>query len=505
MMAGHNAGLMPRKPSRRPATASARVDERGSSSNGFKSIRSSLNGGHMASTSIGNAQLCQHMHQMGIPFTSSSTSQRKEDEESQSGTSSILPVKVKQDSFGSHRRSVSFLELVDRNSRGPSNSPDSTLEDIRRLVPDVPQDEPETSVTELAPRTSIVEPEVQQRKADVDPNTHSVLSQALGRIAELESSLEYYERACVDATFDSDFWQKEYNRLYDIMRIAEQKQEQMMVYIRRLEGRVKKEEKESEKEDTGKARKKADRSSAATIPIPAVQPVKGDVNSHSMLEIASSSASVTTTEDHSPLASHLPVMKGLKRVTSSSTMKSKEMFALDQTMTASSTSTTTQRKQINPICNPLIAPIMQDQLKLRELGSNWDQEKRNVISKWVKTAQVSNEEKQKSKRITTIERSLKEASNIQNANELFYKGWTIDSSPQEEEEEENKATIQTPSREEDVRGRHPFSIITNSALKARWADAGTNLGLDQEQNETQAYAGLQAHSRWRVWKANMGK
>lgn len=316
--------------------------------------------------------------------------------------------------------------------------------------------------------------------------------------------MEYYERACVDATFDSDFWQKEYNRLYDIMRIAEQKQEQMMVYIRKLETLLKVEEKRSGKEENGKACKKEDRSSAATLPIPVVQHVKGDVNSHSMLEIASSSASVTTTEEHSPLSSHLVAMKELKRVTSSSTMKSKEIFALDQTISASSTSTMTQKKHVQPITNPLIAPIMQEQLKLREVSSNWDQEKRNVISKWVKTAQVSNEEKQKSKRITTIERSLKEASNIQNANELFYKGWTIDSSPQEEEHGE-KASIKPLTREEDVRGRHPFSIITNSALKARWADAGTNLGLDKEQNETQAYAGLQAHSRWRVWKANMGK
>ena len=147
---------------------------------------------------------------------------------------------------------------------------------------------------------------------------------------------------------------------------------------------------------------------------------------------------------------------------------------------------------------------MENQLNLPQ-ASDWEQEKRNVISKWVQTAQLSNEEKEKSKRITTIERSLKEASNIQNANELFYKGWTIDSSPQREKVEEMDDDA-SQNREEDVRGRHPFSISrSDPALKARWADIGANLGLDQEQNEAQAYAGLQAHSRWRVWKVNMGK
>lgn len=287
------------------------------------------------------------------------------------------------------------------------------------------------------------------------------------------------------------------------MRIAEQKQEQMMVYIRKLETHLGGKEKEGLKT----LQKRTDRSSGVTIPIPIVQHVKGDVNSHSMLEIESSSASVTTIEDDNtlkPFANHLIAMKELKRVTSSSTMKSKEIFSLDQTVTASSTSTMKQSKQIVQRYNPLIAPIMQNQLNLPQ-ASNWEQEKRNVISKWVQTAQVSNEEKQKSKRITTIERSLKEASNIQNANELFYKGWTIDSSPQKDKEEEiDDAT--SPNREEDVRGRHPFSISrSDPALKARWADIGANVGLDQEQNEAQAYAGLQAHSRWRVWKVNMCK
>jgi hypothetical protein len=160
-MAGNKAGLMPRKPSRRPATASARVDEH-HSVNEMKSIRSSLNGrsSKMASTSMGNEQLRQYMDQMGIPFP---TQQKEEEVESQSQkTSSAHPIKVKQDSFGSHRRSVSFLELVDRNSRGPINSPDSTLEDVSKVVPPV----------EHIPKS-----DAGRVVNSAEPNTHSVLSQ----------------------------------------------------------------------------------------------------------------------------------------------------------------------------------------------------------------------------------------------------------------------------------------------------------------------------------------
>ena len=81
------------------------------------------------------------------------------------------------------------------------------------------------------------------------------------------------------------------------MRIAEQKQEQMMAYIRKLETRLNGEKEEG----LPKLQKKTDRSSGVTIPIPIVQHVKGDVNSHSMLEIESSSASVTTIEDNNEI------------------------------------------------------------------------------------------------------------------------------------------------------------------------------------------------------------
>lgn len=318
-------------------------------------------------------------------------------------------------------------------------------------------------------------------------------------------ALEYYERSCVDATFESDFWQKEYNRLYDVMRVAEQKQEQMMGYIHKLETRLKLDGEYLNQHDVKPAGNRST-TSVATIPVPMMQPVKGDINSHSMLEIASSTTSATTVDDSRnlmvPVASHLNAMKELKRVTSSSTMKTREIFTFDRSITASSTSTMTQKNHHS--YNPLIAPILQDHINVHE-NAHWDQEKRKVISKWVESAEISNKENQKNKRLTTMERSLKEASKIQNANELFYKGWTIDLLPDQEADKKHE-TGASPNREEDVRDRHPFSITgSDPALKARRANVGSPLGLDHEQNQAQTYAGLQAHSRWRVWKVNVGK
>lgn len=164
MMAGHRTGLMPRKTSRRPATASARV---GDESN---TIRSSFNGGHVASTSIGKQQLYDHMIQMGIPFSSS---QEMINETTKSNQSIRMN---KQHSFGSHRRSVSFLELVDRNSRGPSNSFDSTLEEVQKMISTETSPEHNCETAAATTTTASVSNTDREEEA-VDPNTHSVLSQ----------------------------------------------------------------------------------------------------------------------------------------------------------------------------------------------------------------------------------------------------------------------------------------------------------------------------------------
>ena len=172
MMAGHHIGLMPRKTPRRPATASARVEEcvLSSSNNEMKSIRPSSNCGHMASTSIGKEQLYDHMIKMGIPFTSSQESIHQT-------TKSNRSIKMnKQDSFGPHRRSVSFLELVDRNSRGPSDSFDSTLEEVQKTVSTETSPEHDSEAAAAAAATASIS-STESEEAAVDPSTHSVLSQ----------------------------------------------------------------------------------------------------------------------------------------------------------------------------------------------------------------------------------------------------------------------------------------------------------------------------------------